>query len=156
MRLLIVSLILLAFIAGCATIMHGSSQSVGISSTPSGANVTIDNGERGKTPIVAKLSRKDHHVVKIELQGYETYEGTLTRQTSGWVWGNIVFGGLVGLAVDAISGGLYKLTPNQISTNLIRGQAQIESREDAIYVFVTLKPDPSWEKIGNLKVITPE
>jgi len=90
MRLLIVSLILLAFIAGCATIMHGSSQSVGISSTPSGANVTIDNGERGKTPIVAKLSRKDHHVVKIELQGYETYEGTLTRQTSGW-FGVILF-----------------------------------------------------------------
>src|SRR6266404_2478012 len=95
-------------VSGCATIIHGTRQDVGISSTPTGASVSIDNTENGKTPLIAKLTRKDNHIVKIELAGYQTFEATLTRSVSGWVWGNIAFGGLIGLAVDGISGGIYK------------------------------------------------
>jgi len=39
--------------------------------------------------------------------------------------GNIVFGELIGLAVDAMSGGLYNLTPTQISAQLVQGIAPI-------------------------------
>ncbi|NMC44455.1 MAG: PEGA domain-containing protein [candidate division Zixibacteria bacterium] len=133
--------------------MQGASQDVGISSTPTAASVTIDNAERGKTPMVATLRRKDNHVVKIELPGYLPYETTITRSTSGWVWGNIVFGGLIGLAVDAISGGLYKLKPDQVAGVLSKQNAEIRKIDDIIYVIVTLNPDPAWEKVGDLKVL---
>ncbi len=49
------------------------------------------------------------------MPGYQPFEATLTRSVSGWVWGNIVIGGLIGLAVDSISGGLYSLAPEQIT-----------------------------------------
>lgn len=135
---------------GCATIMHGTTQDVGFSSTPSGAAVTVDNTTRGKTPTVVKLSRKDNHIVKIELPGYQPFEATITRRVSGWVWGNIVFGGVIGLAVDAISGGLYKLTPEQIAASLSKGETGFLYQEDALYVAVVLKPDPTWERIETL------
>jgi len=81
----------------CATILHGSSQDVGIASQPTGASVTVDNQMLGHTPVVAKLKRKDKHTIAVALDGYQPFEVTTTRSTSGWVWGNIVFGGLIGL-----------------------------------------------------------
>lgn len=142
--------ILPLILASCGTIIHGTKQGIGISSRPTGASVTVDNVDRGTTPQVVELSRKDHHTVRIELGGYEPYETTLTRSVSGWVWGNIVFGGLVGLAVDAISGGLYKLTPEQLGGSLAARQSLLET-EDGLAILVTLMPDPSWERVGNLE-----
>src|SRR5689334_6040905 len=101
-------------LSACASIIHGTSQDVGISSSPTGAQVTVDNRAGAVTPYVAKLSRKDNHIVKLSMDGYAPAELTLTKSVSGWVWGNVVFGGLIGLGVDAISGGLYNLTPPQL------------------------------------------
>ena len=105
-------------LAGCATIMHGTSQGIGLSRSPTNATVTVDNKPIGNTPVVATLSRKDTHIVKFAMAGFLPYEATVTRKVSGWVWGNIVFGGVIGLAVDAISGGLYELSPDQVAANL--------------------------------------
>jgi hypothetical protein len=88
---------------GCATIMHGTSQQIGISSMPSGAKVSVDSNPMGVTPIFASLSRGDNHIIKIELDGYVPHEMTITKKTSGWVWGNIVFGGLIGLVAMPFS-----------------------------------------------------
>ena len=143
------AIVLLApVIAACATIMHGTNQEVGLSSTPTNARVTVDNKPMGNTPVVAKLTRKDNHIVRFELDGYQPFEATLTRRTSGWVWGNIVFGGLIGLAVDAISGGLYKLTPEQIAGGMTTQTANATT--DGLYVAVVLRADPTWQKIGQL------
>jgi len=139
-----------ALVVGCATIINGTLQDIGISSSPSGATITVDNLNYGITPTVIKLSRKDNHFVKIELPGYKPFKITITRGVSGWVWGNIVFGGIIGLAVDAISGGLYKLSPEQIKATLSKSDIGLIYREDAIYIAVVLQPDPSWEKIATL------
>lgn len=101
--------------------------------------------------MIAKLSRKDNHFVRIEMAGYQPYEATLTRGVSGWVWGNIVFGGLIGLAVDAIDGGMYNLTPEQVSASLSANHAEIGKTGDGLYVFVVLKPAPGWVKVGQLQ-----
>jgi len=135
---------------GCATIMHGTSQEIGIQSRPTGATVTINNQEYGKTPVVAKLSRKDNHTVHLTLNGYQPFDATITRSTSGWVWGNIVFGGLIGLAVDAISGGLYKLSPEQVEAELASKGMGMDMQGSDIIITVVREPDPSWEKVGNL------
>jgi hypothetical protein len=138
-------------LSACATIIHSPRQEVGIASTPSGGTVSIDNAERGKTPLVAKLSRKDEHVLRIEMAGYQPFEATLTRKVSGWVWGNLVFGGLVGLAVDAVSGSMYKLSPEQVSASLAGGQAAVSVHGDGLYVVAVLEPRPDWVKVAQLQ-----
>ena len=138
-------------LASCASIIHGTHQEVGITSVPIGAAVTIDNVQSGKTPFVATLTRKDSHFVRISLPGYQPFGLTLTSSVSGWVWGNIVFGGLIGLAVDAIDGGMYKLTPEQLSATLSSGQASLSKRADGIYLVVVLKPQSDWVKVAQLQ-----
>jgi hypothetical protein len=64
---------------------------------------------------------------------------------------NIVLGSLIGLAIDAISGGLYKLTPEQITAELRAGGYWFLPKKDRHYIFTVLKPNPTWQKIGNLQ-----
>ena len=138
-------------LSACASIIHGTSQDIGISSSPTGAQITVDNQTGAMTPYVAKLSRKDNHIVKISMDGYAPAELTLTKTVSGWVWGNIVFGGLIGLGVDAISGGLYNLTPNQLQATLAREGASIAPTKDGIYVVLVKKAAPEWLKVGQMQ-----
>jgi outer membrane lipoprotein SlyB len=141
-----------AALCGCASIIHGTQQDIGISSSPTGAKIVVDNGDASTTPYVAKLSRKDNHIVKVTMDGYAPAELTLTKSVSGWVWGNIVFGGLVGLAVDAISGGLYNLTPDQLQAALSKQVgAAIAPTKDGVYIVLVRQADQSWTKVGQLE-----
>jgi PEGA domain len=146
----VLSVIALALVASCGSIIHGRNQEIGIASTPVGARVTIDNQTTANTPFVAKLSRKNLHSVKVEADGYAPADLTLTRKVSGWAWGNIVFGGLIGLAVDAGTGGLYKLTPEQLNTTLATKSASISPSKDGIYVVLVPAAPKEWTKVGQL------
>lgn len=152
-KLSVLSILIFLLTQACGTIMQGTTQEVGISSSPSNATVTINGQKKGTTPMIVDLKRKDSHMVSIELDGYETYETTLTRKVSGWVWGNIVFGGLIGLVVDATAGGMYKLTPEQISAELRNGTLSISETNDGFYIAIVLEPKSDWTKIGSLKII---
>jgi len=138
-------------LGACATIMHGSGQSIDITSSPTGAKVFLDEQAQGMTPTVAKLARKQSHEVRLELEGYEPFKTTLSRKVSGWVWGNILFGGLIGLGVDAISGGLYKLTPEQLQAEMKKAGVSFRLEPDMMLITVTLHPQPGWEKVGQLE-----
>jgi hypothetical protein len=137
-------------LAGCATVIHGTSQSVGITSVPSGASVMVDNKPLGVTPVFADLRRKDEHIVSIEMPGYQKTDLVLTRGVSGWVWGNIVIGGLIGLAVDAISGGLYSLSPAQLAAELHHTEVTQSGSTDGVYIVTVLTPNPAWQRIGSI------
>jgi len=153
---MLVSLCLLAGLApvlsSCATIIDGTKQKVSFSSNPSNAEVIVDGRMLGRTPLTEDLSKKDIHTVKINLNGYHPYEMTLIKKVNSWVWGNIVLGGLIGLGVDAITGGLYELSPTQVNADLkVKGLSSASMVNKALYVTVTLHPDSSWKKIGNLE-----
>lgn len=114
----------LAFnIVGCASVMNGSSQNVGITSTPTGAKVTVDNKVVGVTPVVTDLSRKEGHTVSVEMPGYKPVGLTLSKGTSNWVWGNLFLlpAAFIGLGIDYVNGGMYKLSPAQINADLEKG-----------------------------------
>ncbi len=134
----------------CATIVHGTRQSVSISSMPSNACVWVDRTFIGYTPIIVEMTRKENHVIYIQLEGYQPYEAAFTKQVSGWVFGNIVFGGVIGLAVDAITGGIYKLTPEQVHAQMAADHMAYSKQSSDSYIAVVLNPDPSWEKVGSL------
>lgn len=148
------SLIMLAptLFTSCATIMHGTRQSIGISSNPTSASIWVDRIYLGQTPLIVEMTRKDNHLVRIELEGYQPFEATFSRQVSGWVFGNIIFGGIIGLAVDAISGGIYQLTPDQIQAQMRSNHMAYSKTSKDSFIAVVLEPDASWKKIGNLTV----
>jgi len=132
--------------------MHGTTQQIAVSSSPTGAKVDGDGVEHGITPVIADLKRKDTHVLKVGMEGYQPFEMALTRSVSGWVWGNLVFGGLIGLAVDAITGGLYKLAPEQVTAELKKDGAllQMTGGSQLMLVTVVLAPGPGMERVGTL------
>ena len=115
---LVIAIAAAAFAQGCATITHGSTQKITIDSKPLGATVLIDGGMRFTTPTVVALSRKDPHTVVISLDGFETESIDIRPVTSNAVFGNIVFGGLIGYAVDSSSGAANRLEPEVIKVDL--------------------------------------
>lgn len=137
-------------LTSCATVMHGSRQSIGISSNPTNAVVWVDKCFVGNTPIIVDMSRKDNHFIRIELEGYLPYEATFSKKLSCWVFGNIVFGGVIGLAVDAITGAIYTLTPDQIQAELHTNQVVHSQKSNESYIAIVMEADPSWTKVGNL------
>lgn len=140
------STFLFFFLFSCATIVNGPTQKIAVYSIPSSADVWIDGNFEGQTPLQARLSRSEDHLLKIELPGYEPYTARITRSLSGWLIGNIVFGGIIGIVIDAVSGSMYKLNPEQINAHLRKIGAKATKGEEC-YLFVVAEPDTSWEKL---------
>jgi len=146
------SLIPLTLLSGCATIMNGTNQSIGISTNPSGAEVWLDDMLAGHSPIVLEMKRNNNHFIRIQLEGYQPYELAVTREISGWVAGNIVFGGFIGLAVDALTGGIYNLTPEQVRAEMHKGNIAFSKKSGETFVAIVMEADPAWERIDNMIV----
>jgi len=147
------SLALTLFTTSCATIVSGSKQNVKFSSNPSTATIFIDEVEVGKTPFEVRLERKNEHSVRIKLEGYQTYETRLTKKFNGWYIGNLLFGGIIGLIIDPITGAMYNLSPSEINAEMNKGTA-FKSNKNDIYIAVALNIDPTWKKIGQLEKAT--
>lgn len=150
--IIICSLAITLLMSSCATIVPGSKQNVKFDSSPGSARIFIDEIEVGKTPFEIKLTRKSEHSVMIKLEGYQTYQTTLTKKFNGWYVGNILFGGLIGVIIDPITGAMYNLSPSEINAQLNKGTAFLSNNKN-IYVAVTLEIDPNWKKIGQLEKV---
>ncbi len=131
------------FLTGCCSIIHGTSQGIPVNSVPSGAKVFHNGIPAGTTPAVLELKRNAHHTIRVEKEGFSPYEESLTRSTSGWVWGNIFFGGLIGLAVDAMDGSIYNVEPQRIQATLVPEVGTTSSAPSKESQETPRKPEPS-------------
>lgn len=125
-------------LAACATIISGSTQDLDVSSVPPGATVTAEpGGYRVTTPAKLTLKRKDApYRLTFALDGYEPYNVTVSSGTNGWVFGNLIIGGLIGIIVDSSSGAINKLTPGEVHANLIKAGVEPQAAADqTLYVF---------------------
>ncbi|TRX29713.1 PEGA domain-containing protein [Flavobacterium franklandianum] len=139
-------------LSSCATIISGSKQNVKFASNPSSATIFIDEVEVGKTPFELRLARNSEHDVQIKLDGYQTYQTSLTKKFNAWYLGNILIGGIIGLIVDPITGAIYNLSPNEINAKLNEGTV-FNSTSKGIYIAVVLNIDPTWKKVGQLEKV---
>jgi hypothetical protein len=106
-------------LAGCATIVHGTSEQVQIDSTPDGADVVIDDAEQSvTTPVTVKLARRRSHTLVFHKAGYHDATEHLTSSPSGWILGNVIAGGVVGIAIDASDGAARKLSSDRVAVTL--------------------------------------
>ena len=51
----------------------------------------------GTTPLVANLEREDEYRIIVSKEGFEDKEVILKNSLTGWFWGNIICGGIIGI-----------------------------------------------------------
>ncbi len=98
------------FLSGCSTISEGTlwaERSILITSTPSDALVKYNGSVKGKTPMHLSLSpHYSKQEILIEKKGFTSALLDPKGGANAGVLGNILFGGLLGLAVDLASGSI--------------------------------------------------
>jgi hypothetical protein len=108
--------LLAVFSVNCGSIVHQTTQQVHLNSEPAGAAVTVscgdvENDPKLVTPAVVTLHRKPAYCgIKLNKEGYAEKELKFGRQMSGWYLGNVIFGGIIGLIVDAANGAMWTRT----------------------------------------------
>lgn len=104
--------------AGCATIINGTSQKIQVSSEPSGAVVSVDGKDSHTTPVKLRLERRKDHTLLFAKDGYEVQNVRMTHVLSEAVCGNLFLGGPLGWIFDIFAGTQYKLIPNPVHVEL--------------------------------------
>lgn len=117
---IVVLLLIASQLAACASIMNGTHQNIALSSNPPGATAKTNSGVQCLTPCVLSLERSANQTIMIEKEGYEQASAALAKSASGWLWGDLVVGGLIGLAIDFATGAAYKLDPAIINPTLAK------------------------------------
>ena len=104
-------LVLLLPLAGCATILTGTSEKINIATIPAGAKCVLSRQSQtiaivDPTPGPATVQRDMHDIlVTCDKPGYQTVTQYLHSGVEGATFGNVLLiGGLVGMAVDGATG----------------------------------------------------
>jgi hypothetical protein len=146
--------------SGCATIVSRSSQEITIASVPEGAAVKINNKSgaavhSGNTPLTVTLKKgrgyfkAERYTIHFAKDGYHAHDITVEGEVNGWYFGNILFGGLIGLlAVDPATGAMYTLKPKEVSTTLDALKVSRHGKEQTLTV--VLIEDVPQELLGQL------
>jgi hypothetical protein len=120
----IFSVIVMSFclLAGCATMKHGTKQTIPVGSEPMGAKVYVDGEYMGTTPMQVKLKRSKMHRIGVFMAGHEMGLFELTPKLSADVWYNAILmpGVFAGFLIDSLTGGLYELSLEQIEHQLVK------------------------------------
>jgi hypothetical protein len=127
-----------ALSAGCATLTKGTSQTVTVNTDPSGAmcamtrdakTVAVVNSTPGSVPVekargtIALLCKK---------QVFLDAAGTLAAEFQAMTFGNILFGGIIGVVVDAASGAMNRY-PESVTITLIPEEFTSIEERDAFF-----------------------
>ncbi|PKL83936.1 MAG: PEGA domain-containing protein [Ignavibacteriae bacterium HGW-Ignavibacteriae-3] len=122
MRRLLIIMITIGFgvfLSACSTVLNTTTQDVELKTTPPNAKITVDGKKFGTSPQTVNIDRGSNHVIKFELEGYESYETQLTRKISFWFWGNALNGFIPGMIIDMFSGSMYNLLPEAVNVELV-------------------------------------
>jgi len=115
---LIALVIMLPFISSCASIMTGRHQKIAVTSNPEGATVTCADQTIVTPGELTLLRGEGPYTVAINKDGYWEETVILKKTMSGATAGNALIGGLIGIGVDAATGAMYKLVPEEINVDL--------------------------------------
>ena len=132
------ALLLLPALTGCGTIFGGTTELVSIQTTPPGVSVTtVPATGTLTTPASVALERKNNYALTFMADGYESTEFQIRHEMrTGILVADILLTGLIGVVVDAVTGGWYKLEPKTVSLSL---QSAAAATLDDIEVFVSVQ-----------------
>ena len=113
----------LFFIFSCATSQQGTEQMVSFSSIPNGATVKTSHGfSCSITPCKIKLPRNKSFKATISKPGFTTEVVKVDSLPSGagavGAVGSALIGGVLVTGYDVYKGGIFELSPNEVSVKL--------------------------------------
>lgn len=142
----------LAILSGCASIVSDSQYPISVMTTPAGATFEVRNRagnviHSGTTPGSVTLKsgagyfKGETYTIAFRKEGFADQQTTLNSSLDGWYWGNIIFGGLIGmLAVDPATGAMYKL-PENTATSLEPVTADAKTADSLTLITVDQVPE---------------
>lgn len=107
----VMTLALATTLAGCATIINGSTQQITVNSSVEGAEVYLNQTLLGMTPLSTEVKRGQEGTLYVRKEGYQEYRFPVTKKISGAFWINIITGGLYGSTTDYTTGSMYEYEP---------------------------------------------
>jgi hypothetical protein len=121
-----------AALSACATVTRGTTNQVQIMSEPSGASVRTSLSQSCTTPCTLTVGRKDTFQLTVSLAGYRDEVVTVSTRVAGegaaGFVGNVLIGGVPGMAADAITGATLEHFPNPVSVKLQRSGGSTNRR----------------------------
>jgi len=111
---------LVLLMSGCGVIFGGTTKSLSVASTPSAARLTTEplTGS-STTPTMISLARKNAYTLVLWKEGYqETQVAIQKKMRIGPLVADILLSGLIGVVVDAVTGGWWDLQPDQVTATL--------------------------------------
>lgn len=124
--------------SSCASIISYSTYPLSINSSPSNANISITDKQgkeifTGNTPATVRLDAsagffsKAEYQVKFSKPGYDDRIVRITATIDGWYFGNILYGGILGmLIIDPATGAMWKIETKYLNESLSRSTALID------------------------------
>lgn len=135
-------------LAGCGVIFGGTRQSLRATSSPDGTTVaTMPATVEYKTPTSLSLERRHEYVLTFSMPGYTEQKVQLQRSLRSGIVVLDVLSGLVGVIVDAATGGWYKLSPDTVNVTLTKTNASVPGPE-TITVALDTKPSGGTSAVG--------
>ena len=110
-------LIVTGFTTGCATLTQGSTDTVTVDTRPPGAVCELRQGGAmiaaiNPTPGSITVPKSNNDLaVRCTKAGYLPTAGVLGSEFAPMTFGNILFGGIIGVAIDAASGAMTNYPP---------------------------------------------
>lgn len=115
-------LAMLPFVAGCGVIFGGTRQAIRAMSSPDGVSLTTAPTTTDyKTPTSLSLQRKQEYGLTFSMPGYTSQTVQLQRSMRiGILVADVILTGIVGVVVDAATGGWWKLSPEFVNVSLTK------------------------------------
>jgi hypothetical protein len=123
---------------GCATITKGSSQSVTVNTDPTGATCMLSrDGQQiaavNPTPGTVMVGKASGAIaVACKKSGFQDAAGVLASTFQAMTFGNIIFGGIIGVAVDAASGAMNEYPP-MVTISMVPEEFASTADRDAFF-----------------------
>lgn len=119
----IAGVILLALMtANCATVTRGTTSQVQINTEPSDAQITTSMGHSCRSPCTLTVDRKAEFTVVARKEGYREASVPVATRVAGsgaaGFAGNVLIGGIVGMAADAATGATLEHFPNPVAISM--------------------------------------
>lgn len=129
-------------LSSCASIVTKRNQEITFKGVP--GTTVID---KKKNTIIAEVGSNGFATANVPKQlgsktisatkdGYQSKDYTMNTKLQGWFWGNLAFGGIPGMAIDAATGKMMKYSENLYDVTLqpIPG-AETEHEEEIVIPF---------------------
>ena len=146
----------LALVTGCSSIVSDNMYPVSITSNPSQTNFVLQNRagvtvHSGRTPETVTLNassgffKGETYKLIFKKDGYDEKTVEIQSTIDGWYFGNILFGGLIGmLIIDPATGAMFKL-PERAAGQL-EEQLSKNTNDDASLTIALLSAIPKDER----------